>query len=567
MKKQHPRTQHQAGQLQSATHDADWWCGAVIYQIYPRSFADSNGDGVGDLRGIVDKLPYLARLGVDALWISPFFKSPMKDFGYDVADYCDVDPLFGDLHDFDALLDAAHAAQLKVMIDQVLSHCSDQHPWFKESGASRHNAKADWFVWADALPDGSPPNNWLSVFGGSAWHWEPRRRQYYLHNFLSSQPDLNLHNMDVQDALLAAIRFWLQRGVDGFRFDACNFHFHDRKLRNNPPRGADRDDAPDRGNPYNYQRHKHDKSQPENLGFLRRIRALLNTYGAASVGEIGDEQGLKLMAQYTSGGDKLHMAYGFNLLSEDSSVHHIRHSVRELERHLDVREKKDGRRGWGCWSFGNHDVMRVLTRWAKDEMSTAQTRQYAKLLLALLGALAGSFCIYQGEELGLTEADIPFDLLQDPYGIAFWPDFPGRDGCRTPMPWLASAMNAGFSDAQPWLPLPAEHMACAADVQDTDEASVLNFYRKFLRWRRDKQALRRGDITFLKSDEPVLAFIRRYNRQKLLCVFNLSGTAVYYKLPGAVRSAIAIHGHGLNGARIDGKTVELAGYAGLFATI
>ena len=252
----------------------DWWRGAVIYQIYPRSFQDSNNDGIGDLAGIVQRLPYIASLGVDAIWISPFFTSPMKDYGYDVSDYCDVDPMFGQLSDFDAVIETAHRLGIRVMIDLVLSHTSDQHPWFKESRASRENARADWYVWADPKPDGTPPNNWLSIFGGSAWHWDARREQYYLHNFLVSQPDLNLHSPAVQDALLDVARFWLNRGVDGFRLDTINFYFHDQKLRDNPALPPERRNASiaPSVNPYNHQEHLYDKNRPENLAFLRRLR-------------------------------------------------------------------------------------------------------------------------------------------------------------------------------------------------------------------------------------------------------------------------------------------------------
>ncbi|MGL6040448.1 MAG: alpha-amylase family glycosyl hydrolase, partial [Deefgea sp.] len=255
-----------------AKKNPDWWRGAVIYQIYPRSFKDSNGDGIGDLRGIIQQMPYLQSLNVDALWISPFFKSPMADFGYDVSDYREVDPLFGTLDDFDELLKVAHKAKLKIIIDQVLSHTSDQHAWFKESRTSRDNPKADWYVWANPQPDGTPPNNWLSVFGGSAWQWDSRRCQYYMHNFLTSQPDLNFHCKAVQKAILGEIEFWLERGVDGFRFDACIFHFHDQQLRNNPPAMIADTTSVAASNPYGMQQHLYDKSQSENIKFLQKLR-------------------------------------------------------------------------------------------------------------------------------------------------------------------------------------------------------------------------------------------------------------------------------------------------------
>ena len=417
-----------------------WWRGAVIYQIYPRSFADSNGDGVGDLPGIVERLDYVAGLGVDAIWVSPFFRSPMADFGYDISDYRDVDPLFGELADVDALLARSHALGLRVMIDQVLSHCSVEHAWFKESRSSRDNPKADWYVWADAKPDGTPPNNWMSLFGGVAWRWEPRRCQYYLHNFLSAQPDLNFHHPEVQAAQLDTLRFWLDKGVDGFRLDAINFCFHDAELRDNPPKPehlrTGRGFAPD--NPYAFQYHHYNNTRPEMLPFLGRIRALLDQYpGAVSLGEISSEDSLATSAEYTAAG-RLHMGYSFELLTSDCSAAYIRGTVEALEAQMTE--------GWPCWAISNHDVQRVATRWGGPDPAPHLPAQ----LTAMVCSLRGSVCVYQGEELGLPEADVPFEALQDPYGITFWPTFKGRDGCRTPMPWTAAAPNAGFSSGAPW---------------------------------------------------------------------------------------------------------------------
>ena len=336
--------------------NAPWWRGAIIYQIYPRSFLDTDGDGVGDLPGIVERLDYVAELGVDAIWVAPFFKSPMADFGYDIADYREVDPLFGTLEDFDRLLHKAHGLGLKVMIDQVLSHTSAEHAWFRESRQSRDNPKADWYVWADARPDGTPPNNWLSLFGGSAWQWEPRRGQYYLHNFLASQPDLNFHHPDVRAATLDNVRFWLDKGVDGIRLDAINFCFHDRQLRDNPPKPSEqrvgRGFSP--ANPYAFQYHYYNNTQPENLGFLAELRALMDGYAdVAALGEISSEDSLGTMAEYTMHG-RLHMGYSFELLTEDFSAAHIRGTVRQLEAQMTE--------GWPCWAISNHDVERVLSR-------------------------------------------------------------------------------------------------------------------------------------------------------------------------------------------------------------
>ncbi|HTT11451.1 MAG TPA: alpha-glucosidase family protein [Burkholderiaceae bacterium] len=535
---------------------ASWWRGAAIYQIYPRSFADSNGDGVGDLAGIAAKLDYVARLGVDGVWLSPFFKSPMKDFGYDISDYCDVDPIFGTLQDFDRLVRRAHELGLKVLIDQVYSHTSDQHPWFKESRSSRDNARADWYVWADAKRDGTPPNNWLSIFGGSAWQWETRRRQYYLHNFLTSQPDLNFHNPHVQDKVLDTARFWLDRGVDGFRLDVVNFYFHDAKLRDNPPWG-DRprtDGAISDVNPYAFQEHRYDKTQPENLAFLGRLRALLDRYPATtSVGEVASDDPFGTMAEYTGGTNRLHMAYIFNLLSSTFSAEHIRTTIEGLEARIGD--------GWPCWSLGNHDVTRVLTRWGGTDAPPA----LAKVLVALLGSLRGSICIYQGEELALTEADVPFEQLQDPFGITFWPEFKGRDGCRTPMPWTASGRFAGFSEKAAWLPVAEAHRERAVDVQDSAPDSVLNAFRRFLDWRRRHPALRRGSIRFIDAPDNGLALVREDGEERILAAFNLSARAFAVALPRDWDVA-PLGGHGFEPVRATGS-IEVPAYGAFFGSV
>lgn len=522
-----------------------WWRGATIYQIYPRSFLDTNDDGVGDLPGIVARLDYVASLGVDAIWVSPFFKSPMADFGYDIADYREVDPLFGSLDDFDRLLAKAHGLGLRVMIDQVLSHTSDQHPWFRESRSSRDNDKADWYVWADAKPDGSPPNNWLSIFGGVAWQWEPRRGQYYLHNFLTAQPDLNFHNPRVRAAVLDVVRFWLERGVDGLRLDAINFCFHDRLLRDNPAKPpaqrVGRGFSPD--NPYAFQYHWYNNTQPENLQFLGELRALLDQFpGAVSLGEISSEDSLATMAEYTRPG-RLHMAYSFELLTEDFSAQHFRDTLRTLERAMPE--------GWPCWSISNHDVQRVATRWGRGGAAEA----LASLLTAVLCSLRGTACIYQGEELGLTEAEVPYEALQDPYGKAFWPNFKGRDGCRTPMPWHEGE-GAGFTSGQPWLPIPSEHRARAVACQEADPGSVLNRFRQFMRWRAGQPCLRWGDIAFIDCAEPVLAFTREHAGERLLLAFNLGAEPSLLRLPEAMRATV-LDGHGLRAGQLDGDTLHL----------
>ncbi|WP_300271268.1 alpha-glucosidase family protein [Halomonas sp.] len=526
-----------------------WWRGGVIYQIYPRSFMDANGDGIGDLAGITEKLDYVASLGVDGIWLSPFFTSPMKDFGYDVSDYRDVDPMFGTLDDFKALLAKAHSLGLKVMIDQVISHTSDQHPWFQESRADRHNAKADWYVWADPKPDGTPPNNWLSIFGGPAWTFDPRRRQYYLHNFLSSQPDLNFHHPEVRAAQLDNMRFWLELGVDGFRLDTVNFYFHDAELRDNPPvpEGEAKTLGAPEANPYTWQRHVYDLSRPENLDFLRELRALMDEYpGTTTVGEIGDDNPLERMAEYTAGGDKLHMAYTFDLLNTPHSAAYLREVIERFQRLAGD--------AWPCWALSNHDVVRSATRWGADEDPLA----YPKAALAMLFSLRGSVCLYQGEELGLPEAEVPFERLQDPYGKVLWPEFKGRDGCRTPMPWEPSG-NGGFTaeDVEPWLPVEARHLPLSVARQEDDSASVLNATRRLLAFRTAHPALVDGDLTLVDIGEDLLGFRREKGDERLLCVFNLTGEARETRLPLAVDHAL--EGHGFT-ASLDGDTLRLPAY-------
>jgi alpha-glucosidase len=488
----------------------DWWRGAVTYQVYPRSFQDDNGDGVGDLPGITRRLPYLAELGVEAVWLSPFFSSPMKDMGYDVSDYCDVDPVFGTLADFDALVARAHGLGLKVIIDQVLSHTSDQHPAFAESRSSRVNPKADWYCWADPKHDGSPPSNWLSVFGGSAWAWDARRKQYYLHNFLTSQPDLNYHNPEVQDWALGILRFWLERGVDGFRFDTVNYFFHDPLFRDNPADYRAKTEA--EGNPYGMQYHLFDKNQPENLDWMERIRVLLDEYGAASVGEMGESHhAIRMMGEYTAPG-RLHQCYSFEMMGYDYSADFFRSRVEGFF--------TGAPEGWPMWAFSNHDVVRHVSRWAKHgETQDALAKQAGALLLAF----EGSVCLWQGEELGQTDTELAFEELTDPQGINFWPEPVGRDNTRTPMVWDGSA-HGGFSTVKPWLPVKAPQAARHVEGQLGAQGSVLAHYRAMLAFRK-ASALRGGGTRFLDVGEPLLAFQRGEGEGALLCLFNLSPVA------------------------------------------
>ncbi|KIT18181.1 alpha-glucosidase [Jannaschia aquimarina] len=506
--------------LPFAQHNIDWWRGGVIYQIYPRSYQDTTGDGIGDLNGITSRLPYVASLGVDAIWISPFFTSPMKDYGYDVSDYCDVDQMFGTLDDFDRLVASAHKLGVRVMIDLVLSHTSDEHPWFQESRCSRSNPMADWYVWADPKPDGTPPNNWLSIFGGAGWEWDARRQQYYLHNFLTTQPDLNLHHEPVQEALLDVTRFWLDRGVDGFRLDTINFYFADKDLRDNPALAPERRNAKiaPSVNPYNYQDHIHSKNQPENLVFLKRFRDLLDEYGACAVGEVGDAQrGMELLGEYTRDGQGVQMCYAFDFLQGDRlTAASIVETYQQLEQHAPD--------GWACWALSNHDVTRHVTRWNLDEHG-------AKCFATMVHALRGSVCLYQGEELGLSEARLAYEDLRDPYGIRFWPEFVGRDGCRTPMVWESDNINGGFSGGKPWLPVAPEHLGNSVRSQENRPGAMLHHYRAVIAMRRNWKVLQEGAQDDLEAHGDVLTFTRRLESDRIFCAFNLGGDYVTVHRP------------------------------------
>ena len=527
---------------------SDWWRGAVIYQVYPRSFADSNGDGTGDLPGLIGKLDYIASLGVDAIWVSPFYRSPMADFGYDISDYRDVDPVFGTLADFDRLLSESHRRGLRVIVDQVLSHSSDRHPWFEESRCSRDNPKADWYVWADPRPDGTPPNNWLSIFGGSAWQWEPRRGKYYLHNFLVSQPDLNYHNPEVAKQMLTEAEFWLRRGVDGFRLDAINFCFHDAKLRSNPPKPQA--ERKGRGytidNPYAAQYHLYDNTQPETLTFIERLRKLVDGYpDVMTLGEISCEDPVAAVRDYTLGERRLHSAYCFELLVDRFSTSHLRDVFAQLtERAPDY---------WPCWAVGNHDVARVVSRWARQGIDDVRR---AKLMNAFLLSLRGTACTYQGEELGLAEAEVPRELLKDPYGIAFWPAFKGRDGCRTPMPWDSEVDHVGFTRGEPWLPIPEIHRRKAVSTQDADLGSVLNAYRTMVKFRRAQPALRWGSMSIMPSHDDVVAMVREFDGQSILAAFNFGVFRVQLSLPANTRVE-ALTGHGFEPCDVGQGAVQL----------
>lgn len=550
--------------LTLAKSGADWWRSAVIYQVYPRSFMDSDGDGVGDLPGIMQKLDYIASLDVDAVWISPFFKSPMKDFGYDISDYRAVEPMFGTIDDFQKLLNKAHDLGLKVLIDQVWNHTSNEHPWFQESRQDRTNPKADWYVWADAKPDGGLPTNWRSTFGGSAWSWDAQRQQYYLHNFLAEQPDLNWHNPEVVAAIQDVARFWLDMGVDGFRLDVINFLTHDRQLRENPLRLEDHPRPAGAGlnDPFFSQVNLYNLDQPETLLLLESIRSLMDDYpGTTTLAEISStEDAIATSSAYVSGSKRLHMAYNSSLMSDEPLTS-------ELLYRTIARVEQEMGKGIICWTGGTHDFPRLKSRWRKYLIDDEFTHEaFDHMFAALLICLRGSCCIYQGDELGLTQAEIPFEKMRDPFGIAGYPVIKGRDGSRTPMPWQGDAPNAGFTTAdEPWLPIPEDHYHSAVDQQESSPSSLLNKYRRLISWRKTQPALDTGDLQLLDTPEPVLGFIRSCERQTLLCLFNISPMPVHFDLSPFPNCIEADEIDFISRRYKD--TVELSSYGVFFGTL
>ena len=506
-----------------------WWHGAVIYEIYIRSFFDSNGDGIGDLKGITQKLDYLASLPIDAIWITPFFKSPMRDFGYDISDYTEVDPIFGTVDDFRELIEEAHLRDLRVIIDQVWSHTSDQHEWFLESQTDRYHPKHDWYVWADGddTREDKLPNNWLSIFGGTAWKWNETCQQYYLHNFLESQPDLNWHNSEVLREIMNVAEFWLETGVDGFRLDACNYYLHDPSLLDNPRRtkGMPIQDGVSPLNPYSQFINLHNMNQVRNIKSLRRIRSTIDKFpGTIALGEIvvGDDT-MRQTVEYIRGENRLHTAYNSSLLVDEPLTPKLVASTQEeLSLHLEEDEEE-----MICLTMSNHDFPRATTRWAPSDPSLSPA--FDRMLVTLLPTLRGMICFYHGEELGLTETDIPKDEMQDPFGIHFHEYFAGRDGCRTPIPWDSTKKNFGFTDAEkPWLRMDPNFKGLGVQDQEDDPDSLLNYFRRFLKWRNRQPALKYGDFDQIEVGTQILSFIRKVAGQRLLCVFNFAEQSNFY---------------------------------------
>ena len=487
-----------------------WWQRGVIYHIYPRSFADSNHDGIGDLEGIRQKLDYLVWLGVDAIWLSPIFPSPMADFGYDISDYYDVDPIFGTLADLDRLIADAHARGLKVILDFVPNHTSDQHPWFRESRSARDHPRRNWYIWADPAPDGGPPNNWRSVFGGSAWEFDPATGQYYLHTFLKEQPDLNWRNPEVRAAMFDVLRFWFERGVDGFRIDALRFLIKDAAFRDNPPNP---DYAPDQPS-FNELIPAYSADQYELHEVLAAMRHVTDAFGErVLIGEMYIPVS-RLVAYYGCRHEReLHFPFNFQLLLIPWTARHVAATI-------DTYEGLLGPDDWPNWVLSNHDHPRVATR-----VGEAQARVAAMLLLTLRGTPT----IYYGDELGLADVPIPPERRQDPLERTIGPGA-GRDPCRTPMPWDASPY-AGFSTVEPWLPLNADYESRNVAAQRDDPRSMLRLYRELLLLRRAEPALAIGDYQPLGVTTDVLAYERSAGGRRLAIALNFSGHEHVFRPP------------------------------------
>jgi len=494
--------------------DAEWWKRGVIYQVYPRSFQDTDGDGVGDLQGIRQRLGHFQTLGVDGVWISPIFVSPMADFGYDIADYRAIDPLFGTLRDFDALVADAHGRGLKLILDLVPNHTSDQHPWFIESRSSRDNPKRDWYIWRDARPDGSPPNNWLSNFGGSGWQWDEATGQFYYHAYLTQQPDLNWRNPEVRAAIFDVMRFWLDRGVDGFRVDVMWHLIKDDQFRDNPPNPEWRPGMP--GIERLLETYSTDR--PEVHGVVAEMRRVVDAYpDRVLIGEIYLSVD-RLVTYYGPHLDGANLPFNFQLLRAHWSAEEIGRIVRDYEAAL-----PEG--AWPNWVLSNHDRHRLASR-----VGPAQARVAAMLLLTLRGTPT----IYYGDDVGLKQVPIPPDRVQDPWeknepGLGL-----GRDPCRTPMPWDTSP-NAGFTTGEPWLPLNPDWKTRNVATESADPGSMLELYRRLLALRRSSQALSLGDYVEISARNGVLVYERRTADERILVVLNLTPEIRTAMLPPNVR--------------------------------
>jgi alpha-glucosidase len=500
----------------SDRQELSWWQRGVIYQIYPRSFRDTTGNGIGDLPGIIEKLDYLndgspQSLGIDAIWISPFYPSPMADFGYDVSDYCAVNPLFGDMRDFDRLIAAAHRREIKVIIDYVPNHTSDQHPWFLESHSSRANARRDWYIWQDAKADNTPPNNWGSAFGGPAWTWDEKTGQYYFHHFLKEQPELNWRNQEVREAMYAVLKFWLERGVDGFRMDVIGFLIKDKHLRDNPP-DPDVSGSLHPDNIYARQVHRYNEDQAEVHEIIRDMRRILDQYDdRCGIGEVGYSLD-RWIQYYGENGNGLHMPFNFRLIHTPWQASALQKSVEEMEAVLPPS-------AWPNYVLGNHDNPRLASRISRDG---------ARLAALLLLTLRGTPTLYYGDELGMENGDIPVDSIVDPQGIRLGAEN-SRDLGRTPILWNGNAYS-GFSTSKPWLPVSADFERINVAAQDQDPDSILNLYRQLIWYRRGSPCLQQGSF---HSEQPTFGdcFVYRRAHEKQVCIIALNFSTKQRKVP------------------------------------
>ncbi len=482
-----------------------WWKHGVIYQLYPRSFYDSNSDGIGDIRGIIEKLDYLTDLGIDAIWLSPIYSSPMYDHGYDIREYRSIDPVYGTMDDFMRLLHDAHDRNIRIIMDLVLNHTSYLHPWFLAARCSRENAKRDWYIWGDGNRE-KPPNNWKSAFGGSTWEWDELTRQFYLHSFLKEQPDVNWRNIDLKKAMFDTVRYWLDRGVDGFRLDAVNWLIKDARLRNNPFSWV----------PHHFRKRRYDRNRPETHDIMTELRKLLDEYeGRIAVGEVftmppGDPE---LSASYLGNGeDELHLAFDFSLMYRWWSGPSMYRCINRWMSSIPER-------GWPCHVLSNHDQPRSISRFGGGKDAVKRAMVAATLLLTL----RGTPFIYYGEEIGMKNIKIQRNEICDHLGKRYWPFYAGRDPSRTPMQWSEEA-GAGFTTDAGWLPVNEDFERVNVRVSSEDEYSLLNCYRSLIMLRKEKEALQRGSwVPLIKGKRDVISYLRAFSNRKICVVLNLSG--------------------------------------------
>jgi alpha-glucosidase len=490
-----------------------WWKHGVIYHIYPRSFNDSNDDGIGDIRGIIDKIGYLSDLGIDGIWLSPVYPSPMIDYGYDISDYRGIDPVFGTLHDFRELIDVAHRNKIRVIMDLVMNHTSNLHPWFLESSSSLDKPERDWYIWRKGK-NGNPPNNWKTVFGGSAWEYDHRTRQYYLHTFFKEQPDLNWRNEELKKTFFRGIKFWLDLGVDGFRLDVINLIGKDRHFRNNPiPFGIPL-----------LQKLKFTSNRPESYHIAAELRKLLNDYPermcVAEVYSLPPGDSTVAASYLQTGEDGVNMAFDFSLMLRSWSA---KKYFRSINKWYSLIPEK----GWPCHVLSNHDLHRHMDRF----MFRRNKEQKARVAAMLLLTLKGTPFLYYGDEIGMRNAKLTKKQILDPLGKLFWPFFKGRDKGRSPMQWTAGE-HAGFSTSTPWLPVNEDYTWLNVKSQEVDKNSFYNFYKKLIRLRKTYAALSKGEWSpWIHGRHGILAYIREFREEKMLVVLNFSPKRRKVELP------------------------------------